>query len=80
MKNQIYNPDRNNFMNNNSSDSISKKLKVDLDDAEKSIAKLITDVNNLSKSIPEANNLQPVLENAKNKIFNIRQNLSTEEE
>mgnify|MGYP001478153034 CR=1 FL=1 len=67
-------------MNNNSSDSISKKLKVDLDDAEKSIAKLITDVNNLSKSIPEANNLQPVLENAKNKIFNIRQNLSTEEE
>ncbi len=80
MKNQIYNLDRNNFMNNNSSDSISKKLKVDLDDAEKSIAKLITDVNNLSKSIPEANNLQPVLENAKNKIFNIRQNLSTEEE
>tara|TARA_A100001015_G_scaffold250456_1_gene288900 strand:- start:53 stop:295 length:243 start_codon:yes stop_codon:yes gene_type:complete len=80
MKNQIYNPDINNFMNNNNSDSISKKLKVDLDDAEKSIAKLITDVNNLSKSIPEANNLQPVLENAKNKIFNIRQNLSTEEE
>ena len=80
MKNQIYNPDRNNFMNNNSSDSISKKLKVDLYDAEKSITKLITDLNNLSKSIPEANNLQPVLENAKNEIINISKNLNTEEE
>ena len=80
MKNQIYNLDRNNFMNDNSSDSISKKLKVDLDDAEKSITKLITDLNDLSKSVPEANNLQPVLENAKNKIVNIRHNLSTEEE
>tara|TARA_B100001057_G_scaffold391513_1_gene399730 strand:+ start:221 stop:463 length:243 start_codon:yes stop_codon:yes gene_type:complete len=80
MKNQIYNLDRNNFMNKNSSDSISKKLKVDLDEAEKSITKLITDLNDLSKSVPEANNLQPVLENAKNKIVNIRHNLSTEEE
>ena len=80
MKNQIYNPDRNNFMNNNSSDSIIKKLKVDLDDAEKSITTLITDLNDLSKSTPEANNLQPLLENAKNKIVNIRYNLSTEEE
>ena len=80
MKNQIYNLDRNNFMNKNSSDSISKKLKVDLDEAEKSITKLITDLNDLSKSVPEANNLQPVLENAKNKIANIRHNLSTEEE
>ena len=80
MKNQIYNLDRNNFMNDNSSDSISKKLKVDLEDAEKSITKLITDLNDLSKSVPEANNLQPVLENAKNKIVNIRYNLSTEEE
>ena len=67
-------------MNKNSSDSISKKLKVDLDEAEKSITKLITDLNDLSKSVPEANNLQPVLENAKNKIVNIRHNLSTEEE
>tara|TARA_B100000886_G_scaffold145753_1_gene99119 strand:- start:1661 stop:1864 length:204 start_codon:yes stop_codon:yes gene_type:complete len=67
-------------MNNNSSDSISKKLKVDLDDAEKSITKLITDLNDLSKTIPEANNLQPILENAKNGIVNIKHNLRTEEE
>ena len=67
-------------MNNNNSNRISKKLKVDLDDAEKSITKLITDLNNLSKSIPEANNLQPVLENAKNEIVNINKNLNTEEE
>ena len=80
MKNQIYNLDRNNFMNNNNSDSISKKLKVDLDDAEKSITKLITDLKDLSKTIPEANNLQPVLENAKHGIVNIRRNISTEEE
>ena len=67
-------------MVDNQSYNIIKKLQSDLENTEKYINELILDLNDLSETLPESLEIKSLLDNTKNEIINISENLNSEEE